>query len=68
MTTHAVFVTPDLFVQFVGKPVDGSIHVGIRILGEQGFAGCVNRSFSLLLLGLFNFENDINRYHVIEVS
>jgi hypothetical protein len=68
VTPHTVLVTPDLLVQLVGEPVDGSVHISIRVLCEQGFSSGVNRSLGLLLQRIFHLENDIYGYHVIEVS
>lgn len=64
---YLVFMAAYLLVQLVRQSVDCSVHVGGGILCEQRFTGGMDRSLSLLLLGIFYFENDINGYHVIEV-
>ena len=64
MTSHSIFVSPYLFVQLVNKTIDCSVHVTINFVGKQCFASSVDCSFGLLLV-VFDFENYIDRNHVI---
>lgn len=64
VTSHSIFVSPYLFVQLVNKTIDRSVHVTINFVGKQCFAGSVDGTFSLLLV-VFDFENYIDRNHVI---
>ena len=64
MTSHSIFVSPYLFVQLVNETIDRSVHVTINIVGKQCFTCSVYCSFSLLLV-IFDFENYIDRNHVI---
>jgi len=68
VAAKTVLVAPNLFVEFIDKPIDGGVHIGICSLCENFFAGGMNSGFSLLLLGIFDFKNNIGGNHVIKMS
>lgn len=68
IAAKTVLVASNLFVELIDKPIDGCVHIGICSLCENFFAGCMYSGLSLLLLRVFNFENDMGGNHVVKMS
>jgi len=62
----AVFIAPDLAVQFVGQAVDRGIHVCCAFGREQRAPTGLYRGFSLLA-EFFDIQNNIDMNSVISV-